>query len=77
MQHHRTQRFYGWRVVGAAFALGVFGLGIGFHGPAIYLHAVHDARGWPLALISTAVTVHFLIGAVSDRAQPWRPRPNN
>lgn len=56
--------FYGWRVVGAAFILAVFGLGIGFHGPAIYLHAVHERTGWPLALISTAVTVHFLVGAV-------------
>jgi hypothetical protein len=63
--HERTQQtFYGWRVVGAAFVLAVFGLGIGFHGPAVYLHAVHESRGWPLALISTAVTVHFLVGAV-------------
>jgi MFS family permease len=41
----------------------IFGLGMGFHGPAVYLHAVHEAQGWPLALISTAVTVHFLVGA--------------
>ena len=56
-------RFYGWRVVGAAFVLAIFGLGMGFHGPAIYLHAVHEKTGWPLSLISMAVTVHFLIGA--------------
>src|SRR3546814_8338510 len=37
---------------------------MGFHGPAVYLHAVHEARGWSLALVSTTVTVHFLIGAV-------------
>src|SRR3546814_12450415 len=60
----RTGTFYGWRVVGAAFVLAVFGLGMGFHGPAVYLHAVHEARGWSLALVSTTVTVHFLIGAV-------------
>jgi MFS family permease len=56
--------FYGWRVVGAAFVLAVFGWGLGFYGPPIYLHAVHAARGWPLALVSTAVTLHFLVGAV-------------
>jgi MFS family permease len=56
--------FYGWRVVAAAFVLAIFGLGMGFHGPAVYLHAVHQRTGWPLALISTAVTVHFLVGAV-------------
>lgn len=56
--------FYGWRVVNAAFVLAVFGLGMGFHGPPIYLHAVREARGWSLALVSTAVTTHFLVGAL-------------
>jgi MFS family permease len=55
--------FYGWRVVAAAFVLAVFGWGLGFYGPPVYLHAVREARGWPLALVSTAVTVHFLVGA--------------
>jgi MFS family permease len=64
MREIQTDRFYGWRVVGATFVLAVFGLGIGFHGPAVYLHAVHERTGWPLALISTAVTVHFLAGAI-------------
>jgi MFS family permease len=56
--------FYGWRVVGAAFVLAVFGWGLGFYGPPIYLHAVAETRGWPLALVSFAVTLHFLVGAV-------------
>src|SRR5664279_913546 len=60
----RKDTFYGWRVVGATFVLAVFGLGTGFHGPAVYLYAVHKRTGWPLALISTAVTLHFLVGAV-------------
>lgn len=64
MREIRSGHFYGWRVVGATFVLAVFGLGMGFHGPAVYLHAVHERTGWPLALISTAVTVHFLAGAI-------------
>ena len=58
-----TTTFYGWRVVGAAFVLAVFGWGLGFYGPPIYLHAVQEARDgrW---LVSTAVTVHFLVGAI-------------
>ena len=64
MHQSRNPTYYGWRVVGAAFILAVFGLGMGFHGPAVYLQAVHQRTGWPLALISTAVTVHFLVGAV-------------
>ncbi len=56
--------FYGWRVVTAAFVLAVVGWGIGFYGAPVYLHAVHEVRGWPLSVVSTAVTVHFLIGAL-------------
>lgn len=56
--------FYGWRVVGAAFVLAVFGWGIGFYGPPIYLHAVQARHGWPLWMASGAVTLHFLVGAV-------------
>jgi hypothetical protein len=56
--------FFGWRVVAAAFVLAVFGWGLGFYGSPVYLHAVREARGWSLALVSTAVTVHFLVGAI-------------
>jgi hypothetical protein len=56
--------FYGWRVVAATFVLAVFGLGMGFHGPPIFLHVVHESRGWSLTLVSTAVTAHFLVGAL-------------
>ena len=54
--------FYGWRVVTAAFVVAVFGWGVGFYGPPVYLEAVRQARGWPIALISGAVTLHFLAG---------------
>jgi len=56
--------FYGWRVVGAAFVLAVFGWGAGFYGPPIYLHAVREAHGFSLPLVSAAVTAHFLFGAL-------------
>ena len=55
--------FFGWRVVWAAFLLAVFGWGVGFYGPPIFLHAVLERTGWPLALVSGAVTFHFLVGA--------------
>jgi MFS family permease len=55
--------FQGWRVVGAAFVLATFGWGLGLYGPPVYLHAVREARGWPLSLISAAITTHFLSGA--------------
>jgi MFS family permease len=61
---YQTQTFFGWKVVGAAFVVAVFGWGIGFYGPPIYLKAVQDARGWSVALVSAAVTLHFLAGAL-------------
>ena len=57
-------RFFGWRVVWSAFALAVFGWGVGFYGPPVYLHTVIQRTGWSLPLVSSAVTVHFLVGAI-------------
>jgi hypothetical protein len=50
--------------VRCAFLLAVFGWGAGFYGPPIYLAEVAARTGWPLTLISAAVTVHFLFGAL-------------
>jgi uncharacterized membrane protein len=60
----REGTFHGWRVVGGAFVLAVFGLGFGFYGPPVFLQAIREAKGWPLAVVSTAVTVHFLVGSI-------------
>jgi MFS family permease len=56
--------FFGWRVVGTAFVVAVFGFGINFYGPPIFLQVLHKSRGWPVSLISVAITVHFLVGAI-------------
>jgi MFS family permease len=58
-------RFYGWTVVAAAFVVAVFGWGVGFYGPPVFLKAIRDARGWSVALVSAAITLHFLVGAVA------------
>jgi len=55
--------FFGWRVAWAAFAVGFVGWGMGFYGPPVYLHEVVASRGWPVALVSAAVTCHFLVSA--------------
>lgn len=56
--------FFGWRVVAGAFVLAIFGWGLGFYGTPVYLHAVREARGWSIELVSAAVTVHYLCGAL-------------
>ncbi len=55
--------FFGWHVVAATFLLATFGWGVGFYGPPVFLYAVVERTGWPVAMVSGAVTVHFLIGA--------------
>lgn len=55
--------FFGWHVVGAAFTVALFAWGIGFYGPPIFLAVLHRSRGWPVSLISAAITAHFLLGA--------------
>lgn len=56
--------FFGRRVVAAAFVLAVFGWGLGFYGPPVYLQSVREVRDWSVVLVSSAVTLHFLVGAV-------------
>lgn len=56
--------FFGVWVVRATFLLAIFGWGVGFYGPPIYLAEVIRRTGWPLGLVSAAMTVHFLVGAV-------------
>src|SRR5262249_20311536 len=56
--------FFGWRVVGAAFTAAVFAWGIGFYGLSVFLQTLHQSRGWPVSLISAAITCHYLLSAV-------------
>lgn len=63
-QPARTARpFFGWHVVAATFLLAIFGWGVGFYGPPVFLYAVVARTGWPVSMVSAAVTVHFLFGA--------------
>jgi MFS family permease len=55
--------FFGWKVAGAAFVVALIAWGVGVYGPPVFLKVLHDTRGWPISLISTAITCHFLIGA--------------
>ncbi|AKQ56891.1 oxalate/formate antiporter [Bordetella hinzii] len=60
----RDSAFFGGTVVRATFVLAMFGWGVGFYGPPIYLAEIVATHGWPLALVSAAVTVHFLAGVL-------------
>src|SRR6516162_380916 len=57
-------RFPGWFVAWAAFTIAAFAWGVGFYGPSVFLQTLHVTHGWPVAIISLAVTVHFLLSAL-------------
>jgi predicted MFS family arabinose efflux permease len=61
---------HGWRIVRVAFIVAVFGWGVGFYGPGVYLAALHRSHGWPIATISLAITAHYLLSAVLITALP-------
>jgi len=62
--------FFGWRVMWAALVVAVFGWGVGFYGPPVFLHTLATTRGWSIGLISTAVTAHYLFGAFIVASMP-------
>ena len=55
--------FHGWKVVAAAFVVALFGWGLGFYGPGIYLAALTETRDWDIAAIASAITFYYLVGA--------------
>lgn len=59
-----TDRFPGWRVVAGCFIVLTTTSGLGFYGLAVYLNAFSNEQGWPLASISLATTLFFVVGGV-------------
>lgn len=60
----KPTRFFGKTVLTCTFILAIVGWGVGFYGPPIYMQAVMDRTGWPVAQVSAAVTLHFLSGTL-------------
>jgi MFS family permease len=55
--------FLGWKVVATAFVVAVFAWGFGFYGPGVFLHSLHETRGWSISVISAAITTQFVLSA--------------
>ena len=60
----RVDRFPGPRVVTGCFVVLTVTSGLGFYGLAVYLNAFSRERGWPVASISLATTLFFIVGGV-------------
>jgi MFS family permease len=55
--------YHGWLVVAAAFLVALYGFGLGFYGPGIYLVALKELHGWPVDELSSAITTYYVLGA--------------
>jgi hypothetical protein len=55
--------YHGWLVVAAAFLVALYGFGLGFYGPGIYLVALNTLHGWPTSEFSSAITAYYVLGA--------------
>lgn len=53
----------GWTIVWVAFIVAMFAWGLGFYGPSVFLQTLHAEHGWSISIISTAITVHYLLSA--------------
>ena len=60
-----ADKFPGGRVVTGCFIVLAVSSGLGFYGLAVYLNAFSDERGWPVASISLATTLYFIVGGVA------------
>jgi len=56
--------YHGWQIVAAAFVVALFGFGLGFYGPGIYLVALKARNGWSAAELSPAITAYYVLGAI-------------
>jgi MFS family permease len=57
--------FYGWKIVAALFVILAFTSGLGFYNHSVLLTALAGEEGFPLAVVSSAVSVFFLVSGFS------------
>lgn len=57
--------FYGWRVVRATLVVAFIAWGFALYGPSVYIDALSRIHGWSTASVSLALSMAFLVNAVS------------
>ena len=64
--------FYGWRVVGACFALLFLFAGAGFYSFSIFIRPLEESMGWSRAAISLTMSIYFMVsGLVGPLVGRW------
>jgi MFS family permease len=55
--------FHGWWMVAGCMAVATVAWSFGLYGPSVYLHTISQMHGWSIGLISSALTLAFLVNA--------------
>jgi len=55
--------FHGWWMVAGCMAIATVAWSFGLYGPSVYLHTISHMHDWSIGLVSSALTLAFLVNA--------------
>ena len=55
--------FHGWWMVAGCMAVATVAWSFGLYGPSVYLHTISQMHDWSIGLVSSALTLAFLVNA--------------
>lgn len=59
----RTKIFHGWWMVWGCMLVAIVAWSFALYGPSVYLYTLSTMHGWPIGVISSALTLSFLVNA--------------
>ena len=59
----KNRIFHGWWMVAGCMVVATVAWSFGLYGPSVYLHTISQMHGWSIGLVSSALTLAFLVNA--------------
>ena len=59
----KNRIFHGWWMVAGCMAVATVAWSFGLYGPSVYLHTISQMHDWSIGLVSSALTLAFLVNA--------------
>lgn len=84
MQHAtsamKQKVFHGWWMVAGCMAVATVAWSFALYGPSVYLHTISEMHDWSIGLVSSALTLAFLVNAsvlsfVGSAISKYGPQP--
>jgi len=58
-----SKTFHGWWMVAGCMAVAIVAWSFALYGPSVYLHTISQTHDWSIGLVSSALTLSFLVNA--------------